>query len=74
MISDKRIENLAQFAYDAREEGSVQFSIIENAIRTACAEAVAIEREECAKICFWIPDVGHPGSAAAAIRARGKGK
>ena len=37
--------------------------------------AVAAEREECAKVCDWMPDgSGHYGNCAAAIRARGEKK
>ena len=33
----------------------------------------AAEREECAKVCDWMPDgSGHYGNCAAAIRARGE--
>ena len=36
------------------------------------ALVAAVEREECAKVCDWMPDgSGHYGNCAAAIRARG---
>lgn len=44
MISDERVTELC--ASVQRGENSLG-----TAIRTACAEAVAIEREECAKVC-----------------------
>lgn len=65
MISDKRVTELC--ASVQRGENSLG-----TAIRTACAEAVAIEREECAKEVEF--HVMEPASMTAAhyIRARGK--